>query len=201
MAREMDTDVIIGGGGMVGLTLALALAQGGLKVVVADPVPVASAVAPAFDGRVSALSYSSIRMLRALGVWRRLEDDAQPIKDILVTDAAVGRVPSPLSLHFDHREIGQPMGCIVENRHIRAALFAAVAASKAIVLRASASFVDLETQFQLWRFRHLRTVQRIIGFRRGTGGSSGVSFLKKALELEFFPELFEVRTTLQPRGA
>lgn len=61
--------------------------------------------------------------------------------------------------------------------------------------------VDLETQFQLWRFRHLRTVQRIIGFRRGTGGSSGVSFLKKALELEFFPELFEVRTTLRPRGA
>ena len=59
-------------------------------------------------------------------------------------------------------------------------------------------FVDLETQFQLWRFRHMRTVQRIIGFRRGTGGSSGVAFLKKALELEFFPELFEVRTTLQP---
>ncbi|WP_082190192.1 tryptophan 2,3-dioxygenase [Frateuria defendens] len=56
--------------------------------------------------------------------------------------------------------------------------------------------VDLETQFQLWRFRHLRTVQRIIGFRPGTGGSSGVSFLKKALDLEFFPELFEVRTTL-----
>jgi tryptophan 2,3-dioxygenase len=62
-------------------------------------------------------------------------------------------------------------------------------------------FVDLETQFQLWRFRHLRTVQRIIGFRRGTGGSSGVAFLKKALELEFFPELFEVRTTLKPRGS
>jgi len=60
--------------------------------------------------------------------------------------------------------------------------------------------VDLETQFQLWRFRHMRTVQRIIGFRRGTGGSSGVSFLKKALELEFFPELFEVRTTIHPRG-
>ncbi len=60
-------------------------------------------------------------------------------------------------------------------------------------------FVDLETQFQLWRFRHMRTVQRIIGFRRGTGGSSGVAFLKKALELEFFPELFEVRTSLRPR--
>jgi tryptophan 2,3-dioxygenase len=60
--------------------------------------------------------------------------------------------------------------------------------------------VDVEESFQLWRFRHMKTVERIIGHRRGTGGSSGVSFLKKALELEFFPELFEVRTTLQPHG-
>lgn len=56
--------------------------------------------------------------------------------------------------------------------------------------------VDLETQFQLWRFRHMRTVMRIIGFKRGTGGSSGVGFLKQALELTFFPELFEVRTEI-----
>jgi tryptophan 2,3-dioxygenase len=56
--------------------------------------------------------------------------------------------------------------------------------------------VDLETQFQLWRFRHMRTVMRIIGFKRGTGGSSGVGFLKQALELTFFPELFEVRTRI-----
>jgi tryptophan 2,3-dioxygenase len=58
--------------------------------------------------------------------------------------------------------------------------------------------VDLETQFQLWRFRHMRTVQRIIGFKPGTGGSSGVAFLRKALELTFFPELFEVRTAIGP---
>lgn len=58
--------------------------------------------------------------------------------------------------------------------------------------------VDLETQFQLWRFRHMRTVMRIIGFKRGTGGSSGVGFLKAALELTFFPELFEVRTHIGP---
>ena len=58
--------------------------------------------------------------------------------------------------------------------------------------------VDLETQFQLWRFRHMRTVMRIIGFRRGTGGSSGVGFLKQALDLTFFPELFEVRTEIGP---
>ena len=60
-------------------------------------------------------------------------------------------------------------------------------------------FVDLESQFQLWRFRHMRAVQRIIGFKRGTGGSSGVSFLRRALDLTFFPELFEVRTTIGPR--
>ncbi len=57
--------------------------------------------------------------------------------------------------------------------------------------------VDLETAFQLWRFRHMRTVMRVIGFKRGTGGSSGVGFLRQALELTFFPELFQVRTSLQ----
>ncbi|MCE5233604.1 MAG: tryptophan 2,3-dioxygenase family protein [Mizugakiibacter sp.] len=56
--------------------------------------------------------------------------------------------------------------------------------------------VDVEESFQLWRFRHMKTVERIIGYRRGTGGSSGVAFLKQALELTFFPELLEVRTVL-----
>ncbi|MDN4613023.1 tryptophan 2,3-dioxygenase [Leifsonia sp. F6_8S_P_1B] len=56
--------------------------------------------------------------------------------------------------------------------------------------------VDLEDNFQLWRFRHLKTVQRTIGMKTGTGGSSGVSFLQKALELTFFPELFAVRTEI-----
>ncbi|MGW0172534.1 tryptophan 2,3-dioxygenase [Rhodococcus sp. NPDC003322] len=54
--------------------------------------------------------------------------------------------------------------------------------------------VDLEENFQLWRFRHLRTVLRIIGTKPGTGGSSGVEFLQRALDLTFFPELFAVRT-------
>lgn len=56
--------------------------------------------------------------------------------------------------------------------------------------------VDVEESFQLWRFRHMKTVERIIGFKRGTGGSSGVDFLKRALELTFFPELLDVRTQL-----
>jgi tryptophan 2,3-dioxygenase len=56
--------------------------------------------------------------------------------------------------------------------------------------------VDLEENFQLWRFRHLKTVQRTIGVKRGTGGSSGVDFLRKALDLTFFPELYAVRTEI-----
>lgn len=57
--------------------------------------------------------------------------------------------------------------------------------------------VDLEDNFQFWRFRHLRTVERIIGSKIGTGGSSGVPFLRRALELTFFPELFAVRTEIR----
>jgi len=56
--------------------------------------------------------------------------------------------------------------------------------------------VDIEDAFQQWRFKHMYTVQRIIGHKKGTGGSSGVTFLKKALETSFFPELFELRTEL-----
>ena len=56
--------------------------------------------------------------------------------------------------------------------------------------------VDLEDDFQLWRFRHLKTVERIIGLKPGTGGSSGVPFLRRALDLTFFPELFAVRTEI-----
>ena len=56
--------------------------------------------------------------------------------------------------------------------------------------------VDVEEYFQLWRFRHMKTVERIIGHKHGTGGSSGVGFLRKALDLTFFPELIDVRTKI-----
>jgi len=56
--------------------------------------------------------------------------------------------------------------------------------------------VDLDQRFQLWRFAHLKTVERIIGYKRGTGGSSGVAYLAKAMELRFFPELWSVRTSI-----
>ncbi|MBL4841109.1 MULTISPECIES: tryptophan 2,3-dioxygenase [Thalassospira] len=56
--------------------------------------------------------------------------------------------------------------------------------------------VDFEDYFRRWRFNHVTTVERVIGFKRGTGGTGGVSYLKKMLEVELFPELWRVRTTL-----
>src|SRR5512142_7363 len=140
-------DVIVGGGGMVGLTLAIALAKGGLEVVVAEPVPKGAVLDAKFDGRVSALAYASVRMFGALSVWQHLEAHAQPIKDILVTDGKIGGAPSPFSLHFDASEVGAPsLGHIVENRHIRAGLFAVAETLPNLRLVAPAALTDLDAQ-------------------------------------------------------
>ncbi len=56
--------------------------------------------------------------------------------------------------------------------------------------------VDFEDYFRRWRFNHVTTVERVIGFKRGTGGTSGTQYLKKMLEVELFPELWRVRTVL-----
>ncbi len=139
-------DVVIGGGGLVGLTLGIALAKDGLAVAAADPVTKEKALAAAFDGRVSALSFASVRMFKALGIWEHLEPHAQPINEILVTDAKLGRAPSPFSLHFDQRELGAPLGVIAENRHIRMALFAAAEAVPDLQFIAPAALTSLETE-------------------------------------------------------
>jgi len=132
-------DVLISGGGMVGLPLGLALAQGGLRTVIADAAPPAKVLEPNFDGRVSALAYASVRMLRALGVWEGLAPHAQPIREILVTDGQVGKPASPFSLHFDAEEVGaESLGHIAENRHIRAALYRAVELASNLELMAPA---------------------------------------------------------------
>jgi tryptophan 2,3-dioxygenase len=59
--------------------------------------------------------------------------------------------------------------------------------------------VDVEEGFQLWRFRHMKTVERIIGYKTGTGGSSGVAYLRRAVDHTFFPELIDVRTLIGTR--
>src|SRR5262245_58615169 len=130
--QPTHTDVVIAGAGMVGLTLAVALAQGGLKVALTDPMVPEQFLDERFDGRVSALAFDSVRMMRALSLWDALAPHAQPINDIVVSDGELGREPAPFSLHFDHQEIGEILGYIVENRHIRRALLDAVAASPSV---------------------------------------------------------------------
>ena len=142
-----QADILISGGGMVGLPLGLALAQGGLKVLIADAAPPSRMLDPRFDGRVSALAYASVRMLAALGVWESLAPDAQPIREILVTDGQAGKPASPFSLHFDAQEVGAAaLGHIAENRHIRAALHEAVARQENLELLAPASVKSLSVE-------------------------------------------------------
>lgn len=135
MGNGFDADVILGGGGLVGQTLALALDQAGLKVAVIDASTPAETLAPAFDGRAFAIAFASYRMWRALGIGAELDETAQPIREILVTDGKVRGGPSPLYLHFDGAEQehkDEPLGLMLEARHVRLALDRAVKARPSI---------------------------------------------------------------------
>jgi 2-octaprenyl-6-methoxyphenol hydroxylase len=130
---------------MVGVSLGLALAKGGLSVAAIDAVDPATATAVGFDGRVSALSYGSRRLFESLGLWPALATEASPINDILVTDGKVSEGAAPLFVHFDHAELGpEPLGHIVENRHIRQVLHAALTKQECIRLVAPARAHALE---------------------------------------------------------
>lgn len=140
-----DSDILIVGGGLAGLPLALACAQGGLSVTVVDALDPATATDAKFDGRVSAIAFASCRMLAQLGVTQHLEGQMQPINDIMVSDGRVREGASPFFLHFDHKEIGdEPLGNLIENRHMRIALQKAVADQPLIRLIAPQSVMRVE---------------------------------------------------------
>lgn len=109
-------DVIILGGGLVGLALASALNSSGFSVIVVDPADPAPRAGASFDGRTSAVSSSSMRMLETIGVADRLAEPGCPIWRIAVADGL-----KPGGLHFDPDD-GEPLGYMHENRHLRAAL-------------------------------------------------------------------------------
>lgn len=135
MSNAPDSDILIVGGGLAGLPLALACAQGGLSVTVVDALDPATVTDAAFDGRVSAIALASCRMLDSLGVTAHLKGQMQPINDIMVSDGRVREGASPLFLHFDHKEIGdEPLGNLIENRHTRIAMQKAVEAEPLIRL-------------------------------------------------------------------
>jgi 2-octaprenyl-6-methoxyphenol hydroxylase len=131
----MMQDVLIVGGGLNGPALALALAQGGLRVTVIDARPAPDRADPGFDGRAYALAAGSCRMLRHLGLWDDLRANAQPMVEIKVTDGHAGQGPSPFMLHFDSAEIEEgAMGHLIEDRHLRAALARALPAAGVTVI-------------------------------------------------------------------
>ncbi len=133
-------DAVIAGGGLVGLSLGLALHGQGLAVAVVDAALPSATVDPTFDGRAFAIAAASKRMLETLGLWEKVSHHAQPINDILVSD---GRPqdrfrsggPAPHFLHFNPRELQgcneediEPLGYLVESRHLRHALYREVEA-------------------------------------------------------------------------
>ncbi|HYD04620.1 MAG TPA: UbiH/UbiF/VisC/COQ6 family ubiquinone biosynthesis hydroxylase [Reyranella sp.] len=131
MPPESDSqrfDIAVIGAGLNGSLLALAAGDSGLATALVDRVPLASLTEAGFDGRTTAIAYTSQRLFKALGVWDELLPRAEPILDIRISDAGHDGRASPLFLHFDHREAAEdeteaaPMGWIVENRFLRAAL-------------------------------------------------------------------------------
>lgn len=121
-------DVIILGGGLVGLTLAAALDSSGLTAIVVDPADPSPRTDAAFDGRTSAVSSSSMKMLETIGVAVLLPEPGCPIWRIAVADGL-----EPGGLHFDPDD-GEPLGFMNENRNLRAALHARAAEAKHVTL-------------------------------------------------------------------
>jgi len=131
MSQSVDKerlDIAVVGAGLNGSLLALAAGEAGLRTALVDRLPLKSMSAAGFDGRTTAIAYTSQRLFQAVGVWGEVAAEAEPILDIRISDAGYDGRASPLFLHFDHREAAEddqapaPMGWIVENRFLRAAL-------------------------------------------------------------------------------
>jgi 2-octaprenyl-6-methoxyphenol hydroxylase len=138
--NEIVCDVLIIGGGLVGGPLACALAGAGVSVAVVDQEDPATATAPAFDGRASAVALGPQRVLAAIGLWPGIAPHAAPIQQIRVSDGH-----SPLFLHYDHQALGDdPFGWIVENRAIRRAVLARLPELPQARLFAPAKLVELD---------------------------------------------------------
>ncbi|MEZ5798137.1 MAG: FAD-dependent monooxygenase [Paracoccaceae bacterium] len=142
---EHDADILIAGGGLNGPALALALAQGGLRVAVIDARPAPARAEAGFDGRAYALAIASRRLLQGIGVWPAVAGQAQPMLKIKASDGHAGRGAAPFFLAFDAAEIEEgPMGHMVEDRHLYAAFLAAMAAEPKITLISGESVVSQE---------------------------------------------------------
>lgn len=134
----MDADVLIVGGGLIGSTIALALARHDVTSIVIDTVDLKTTLAAGFDGRASAIASASARLLQALGLGEVLETHGCAIREIRVTDGT-----APQYLHFDAGAGNEPLGIMLENRLLRQALMAAVAVTPEIKVMAPAQVKTL----------------------------------------------------------
>jgi 2-octaprenyl-6-methoxyphenol hydroxylase len=133
-------ELVVVGGGLVGLSLGIATAQAGLDTLVVDREDPAVMLAESYDGRASAIAYGSQQILSGLGLWPTLAAEAAPILEIRVADDN-----APLFLHYDHREVGDhPLGWIVENVFLRRALLDRVAELPRLTHAAPQSVVGVE---------------------------------------------------------
>jgi 2-octaprenyl-6-methoxyphenol hydroxylase len=146
MTDALSVQVCIMGAGPVGGTLACRLTRAGVSVAVIDQAELPPMENPAFDGRAYAIAAGSRTLLEDAGLWNVLDVPPNPIRDIRVSDGHIGRPPSRLHLHFDHREAGedpQPFGWMVEARSLRKALNARFLAQEGLHLFAPATaFVE-----------------------------------------------------------
>ena len=135
-------DVIILGGGLVGLTLAIALDRHGVSSIVVDPADPVATAAPTYDGRATAVASASWRMLEAIGVAERLDGQGCPIRSIRVSD---GLEPGGIQFDAGPGEAGiqDPLGLMIENRMLRRALRETAAAAEHITLLQPARAADV----------------------------------------------------------
>ena len=144
-SRDIECEVLIVGGGMVGLSLGLMLSGAGVPVAVVDREAPQSLNDDAVDGRASAIARGSQQALEAAGLWAGMAAEAQPILDIRVSDGQIDRPASSLFLHYDHREVGDaPLGYMLENRFNRRALADSLARHRDLIHLAPAEVATLE---------------------------------------------------------
>ncbi|MGB1026183.1 MAG: FAD-dependent monooxygenase, partial [Rhodospirillaceae bacterium] len=132
-------DVLIVGGGLVGGTLACALARHGVPVAVIDTEDPDVLLSQEYDGRCSAVAIACVRLLKAIGLWELMEANTQPILDIRVADGH-----SPMFLHYHQDDAGGPMGYMAENRAMRKAIVSLLPTLPAAKLYAPARLASLE---------------------------------------------------------
>jgi len=138
----LKTDVIIIGGGLVGSALAIALAQVGINSIVLEREPQEKAFSAIEDGRSSAISLASIRLLKNIGAWDAAESAAEAIRDILVLDGY-----SSARVHYDHKTIGNdPFGYIIPNPALRSSLLKEAQAQAGVDLRFCANVVAIKQE-------------------------------------------------------